>query len=180
VPATSTPWAANPADPASLVPPLAALTDPLPSGLLFGLGIALVVAPLTSTLMGSIPVRNAGLGSAINNALSRIGSPIVVPLLFVVVNGTFYAALASAVGTDPSSASLRASFSPLNPPAPGADSALVSASKLASTDAFHLAVIVCAVLLVAGAVVNLLGLRERDGAPKAGAATAEGGPAASS
>jgi len=163
VPASSTPWVADPANPATLAPPIAVFTDPLPSVLLFGFGIALVVAPLTSTLMSSIPVRNAGLGSAINNALSRIGSPIVVPLLFVVVNGAYYSALAAAVpGTDPSSPTLRSTFTPLNPPPDGADQALVAAAQLASTDAFHLAVIVCAVLLIAGAVVNLLGLRGED------------------
>jgi len=160
VPANSTPWLASFADLGTLVPPASVFIDPLPSVLLFGFGISLVVAPLTATLMSSIPVRNAGLGSAINNALSRIGAPIVVPLLFVVVNGAFYAALAAAVpGTDPGSPTLRSTFSPLNPPPAGADPALATAAQLASTDAFHLAVIVCAVLLAAGALVNLLGLR---------------------
>jgi len=45
--------------------------DVLPTTLLFGLGIALLVAPLTTALMASIPVARAGLGSAINNAISR-------------------------------------------------------------------------------------------------------------
>ena len=31
------------------------------------------MAPLTSTLMSSVPVARAGLGSAINNAISRVG-----------------------------------------------------------------------------------------------------------
>jgi EmrB/QacA subfamily drug resistance transporter len=160
VPASSQPWTAILTDSSTLVPPFDAFTDPLPSVLLFGVGIALVVAPLTSTLMSSIPVRNAGLGSAINNALSRIGSPIVVPLLFVVLNGAFYSALAAAVpGTDPNSASLRHDYVPLNPSPAGADPALANAAKLASTDAFHLAVILCAALLILGAVVNLVGLR---------------------
>ena len=162
VPSTTTPWLATLADPATLVPPAAVYVDPLPSILLFGIGISLVVAPLTSTLMSSIPVRNAGLGSAINNALSRIGAPIVVPLLFVVLTDAFYATLAAAVpGTDPGSATLRSTFSPLNPPPTGADPALVAAARVASTDAFHLAVIACALLLAAGAVVNLVGLRSR-------------------
>jgi hypothetical protein len=47
----------------------------------------------------------------------------------------------------------------LNPPPVGADPVLAAAARMASTDAFHLAVIVSAVLLVAGAVVNLVGLR---------------------
>src|SRR5205814_406332 len=42
VPANSTPWVADPANPATLAPPIAVFTDPLPSVLLFGFGIALV------------------------------------------------------------------------------------------------------------------------------------------
>ena len=42
---------------------------------LFGIGI-LVVAPLATALMGSVPVRNVGLASAINNAISRVGQPL--------------------------------------------------------------------------------------------------------
>ncbi|HEV2006193.1 MAG TPA: hypothetical protein VGQ85_06215, partial [Candidatus Limnocylindrales bacterium] len=73
---------------------------------------------------------------------------------------TFYTALAAAVpGTDASSSALRTAFQPLNPPPVGADPLLAAAAKMASTGAFHLAVIVSAVLLVAGAVVNLFGLR---------------------
>jgi hypothetical protein len=173
VPPTSTPWMASLSDPASLVPPIAALTDPLPSVLLFGIGISLVVAPLTSTLMSSIPVRNAGLGSAINNALSRVGQPLMAAAVFIVVSGTFYSALAAAVpGTDASSSQLRTAYQPLNPAPAGADPALALAARAASTDAFHVAVILSAVLLVIGAAVNLFGLRERDGAPKAAASTA--------
>jgi EmrB/QacA subfamily drug resistance transporter len=173
VPADTTPWKASLSDPASLVPPLSIFIDPLPAILLFGFGISLVVAPLTSTLMSSIPVRNAGLGSAINNALSRVGSPFISAAVFIAVNSAFYSALASAVpGTDPSSASLRSQFQPLNQPPANADPAIAAAAQLASMDAFHLAVIVSAVLLVAGAVVNLFGLRaDEAGAPKA--ATAE-------
>jgi EmrB/QacA subfamily drug resistance transporter len=177
VPATSTPWVASLSDPASLVPPFAAFTDPLPSVLLFGIGISLVVAPLTSTLMSSIPVRNAGLGSAINNALSRVGQPLMAAAVFIVVSGTFYSALAAAVpGTDASSSHLRTAYQPLNPPPAGADPVLAAAARTASTDAFHLAVIVSAVLLVAGAVVNLVGLRTTTGAATAkgqGAETTE-------
>jgi hypothetical protein len=124
--------------------------------------------------MSSIPVRNAGLGSAINNALSRVGSPFITAAVFIVVNGAFYSALAGAVpGTDPGSASLRSTFQPLNPPPSTADPALAAAAQIASTDAFHLAVIVCAVLLVAGALVNLFGLR----ADEAGAPQTAGGEA---
>jgi EmrB/QacA subfamily drug resistance transporter len=178
VPGTSTPWVASLSDPASLIPPIAAFTDPLPSVLLFGIGISLVVAPLTSTLMSSIPVRHAGLGSAINNALSRVGQPLMAAAVFIVVSGTFYAALAAAVpGTDAGSSALRTAFQPLNPPPAGADPVLAAAARAASTNAFHLAVIVSAVLLVAGALVNLFGLRpEKASAVSAAPAPSAAGP----
>jgi len=61
VPEDSTPWLALISVPSSLVPPLATLFDPLPAIALLGIGIACVVAPLTSTLMDSVPVARAGL-----------------------------------------------------------------------------------------------------------------------
>jgi EmrB/QacA subfamily drug resistance transporter len=161
IPATSTPWTAGVG--AGLSPPPGSVfIDVLPAVLLFGIGISLVVAPLTTTLMSSVPVRNAGLGSAINNAISRIGQPLLSAVVFIVVTGTFYATLASLVpGLDPNDPELRMMVQPLNPPdlrAPS--SAILYAARVASTDAFHLATIVCAALLAAGATVNWFGLRD--------------------
>ena len=73
LPADSAPWMAAVDSPETLIPPLSTLIDVLPSVLLFGLGISMVVAPLTSTLMSSIPTSLSGLGSAINNSISRVG-----------------------------------------------------------------------------------------------------------
>lgn len=160
VPSSSQPWAASLADPASLAPPFDALIGPLPAIVIFGLGLSLLVAPLTTALMGSVPVRNAGLASAINNALSRVGQPLFAAAVFIVVSGTFYSVLAAAVpGTDPNSPALRSAYEALNPPPKDAPPALAAAAKSASTDAYHLAVIVAAGLLVAGAAVNAVGLR---------------------
>ena len=175
VPATSDPWRASLSDPSTLAPPLDALIGPLISGAVFGSGIALLVAPLTTALMGSVPVRNAGVASAINNALSRVGQPLVAAAVFIVVSGTFYSSLAAAVpGTDASSPELRAQYQPLNPPPNDADPTLAAASKEASTDAFHLAVLVGAGLLLAGAAVNWVGLRPGDDARSKGAPPAPG------
>ena len=78
------------------IPPAAVLIDVLPAVLLFGVGIACVVAPLTNTLMGSIPARFSGLGSAINNAIARVGQPLLGAVIFIAVSATFYATLAAA------------------------------------------------------------------------------------
>jgi EmrB/QacA subfamily drug resistance transporter len=176
VPPTSQTWAASIANPATLVPPTDVLIDPLPATILFGLGISLVVAPLTTALMGSVPVRNAGVASAINNALSRVGQPLVGAAVFIVVSASFYSAIAAAAGTDPSSPELRAQYEAFHPPPKDAPPALAAAAKAASTDAFHLATIVGATLMVAGAAVNAVGLREpsRSARQKAEAASEAG------
>src|SRR5206468_2509906 len=72
VPASSVPWHLVLADPATLVPPISYAVDFLPGWLLFGAGLMILVAPLTTALMTSIPVSNSGVGSAINNAVSRV------------------------------------------------------------------------------------------------------------
>ena len=177
VPATSEPWKLAIGDPSTFAPPTSTLVDILPYILLFGIGISLVVAPLTSTLMSSVPVRNAGLASALNNAISRIGQPLLTALIFVVVSGSFYAALGSAVpGLDPGDPAVRAQVQPMNPPAAGTPPAVASAAQSASVDALHLAAVVCASLLVAGAVANGIGLRPEQSA----AGDGEGSPASGS
>jgi EmrB/QacA subfamily drug resistance transporter len=162
IPATSDAWRASPASAASLVPPADTLVDVLPATILFGVGLMLVVAPLTTALMASIPVRNAGLGSAINNAISRVGQPLVLAVLFVAISATFYGTLADlAPGLDTGAPVVRADVQPLNPPAAGVDATLAPAIRQASTDAFRLAMLATAGLLVAGAAVNAAGLSRR-------------------
>lgn len=160
VPSTSGAWSAVPADPASLLPPAGYLLDILPGQLLYGIGLAILVAPLSTALMGSVPPRRAGVASAINNAVSRAGAPLVSALLFIALSATFYPALASLVpGLDVSAPAFRAAVQPLAPPDPSLGPAVAAAAREASTVAFHLAMIVAAALLAAGAAVNGIGLR---------------------
>lgn len=49
-----------------------------PGVLLFGFGLSMTVAPLTSAILGSINKRQAGIGSAINNAVARIAGLIAI------------------------------------------------------------------------------------------------------
>ena len=161
LPVESDPWAASITDPSTLVPPTDVFIDVLPYALLFGLGISCVVAPLTSTLMGSVPGRYSGLGSAINNSISRVGQPLIGALVFIVISAAYYASLGSRVDLDTGDPVVRQSFQPLNPPPAGAGTEQVAAANAASMDAFHLAMLMCAGLLALGAVVSWFGLRER-------------------
>jgi len=176
IPVTSRPWLADLGHVSTLIPPADAVIDVLPSTIAFGLGMSMVVAPLTSTLMGSVPARNTGLGSAINNALSRVGQPLLGAVIFVAITSSFYTELANRVpGLDPSDPTLRSAVAPLNPPKAGTPAEVVAAAKVASVDAFHLAALVSAGLLIAGAAVSGIGLRERR-APRRASATADAAP----
>ena len=122
--------------------------DVLPAVVLFGIGITLVVAPLTTTLMGSVPVANAGLGSAINNAVSRVGSPLLLAMLYIVITVVFYGSLGRLVPSmDTDSNAVRAAVQPLNPPPAGTDPQTATAIDQASTDAFRIVMLVDAGLL---------------------------------
>jgi len=157
VPAGSTPWRLQPNSPASYLPPASYFIDFLPGSVIFGIGIMMMVAPLTTALMTSVPVRNSGLGSAINNAISRVGPQLAGALIFVFLTANFYSLLAGRVsGVDVSSESFRNQVSPLNTPL---DPHLVAAVRDASTSSFHLAMILGVGLLLAGAIVNAVGIR---------------------
>jgi EmrB/QacA subfamily drug resistance transporter len=69
------------------------LSDVLPGITVFGLGLALMVAPLTATVLASAPDEHAGLASGVNNALARAGSLLSVAALPLVVglSGAQYA-----------------------------------------------------------------------------------------
>ena len=163
VPADSTPWKLNPSDTATYWPPVSYLVDFLPGSVIFGVGIMMLVAPLTTALMTSVPVRHSGLGSAINNAISRVGPQLAGALIFVFLTANFYGILASRLtGVDVSSESFRNQVSPLNTPT---DPALVAVVRDASTSSLHLAMLVGAALLLVGALVNAVGIQNQ--VPKA-------------
>ena len=61
------------------------VTGVLPGSLVFGLGMALVVAPLTATVLAAVPDHLAGVASGVNNAVARAASLLVVAALPVAV-----------------------------------------------------------------------------------------------
>lgn len=97
------------------------LTAVLPGITLFGLGLSVTVAPLTTTALAAAPDRLAGVASGVNNAVARIAGLLAIAVL----------PLAAGVGaslTDP------LTLGPAN----------------------RTAMVVCAGLLAAGALVSLL------------------------
>jgi MFS family permease len=56
-------------------------TDVLPAVTVFGLGLAFIVAPLTTTVLAAAEARHAGLASGVNNAIARAAGLFAVAVL---------------------------------------------------------------------------------------------------
>ncbi len=59
----------------------------LPGVLVFALGLSMTVAPLTAAILGSIPATQAGIGSATNNAVSRVAGLVATAMIGVILAG---------------------------------------------------------------------------------------------
>ncbi|WP_227997756.1 MFS transporter [Nocardia australiensis] len=57
------------------------LTDVLPGVLVFGLGLSVLVAPLTGAVLGAVPASEAGIASGVNNAVARTAQLLAVAAL---------------------------------------------------------------------------------------------------
>jgi EmrB/QacA subfamily drug resistance transporter len=64
------------------------LTQVLPAVLVFGVGLAINVAPLTATALSAAPAEHAGIASAVNNDVARAASLIAVAILPVLAGIT--------------------------------------------------------------------------------------------
>jgi EmrB/QacA subfamily drug resistance transporter len=60
----------------------------LPGVIVFSVGLSMTVAPLTAAILGSIPAAQAGIGSAVNNAVARVAGLIATAMIGVIIAGT--------------------------------------------------------------------------------------------
>jgi EmrB/QacA subfamily drug resistance transporter len=139
-------------------------TQLLPAILVFGLGLSVTVAPLTAAILGDVPKDQAGIASAINNAVARVAGLLAIAGVGAIVALQFSHALRSAPTccSVPDSAFQQAENRPLviTPPGPYQhDAAFQSALEDASVSAFRAGMAATAGLVIAGGVVSLIGVR---------------------
>jgi len=53
----------------------------------FGLGLSITVAPLTAAILGAVPTHDAGIGSAVNNAVARVAGLVTVAFAGIITGG---------------------------------------------------------------------------------------------
>jgi EmrB/QacA subfamily drug resistance transporter len=144
-------------------------TDLFPALVLFSLGLAATVAPLTATVLADADEHNAGIASGVNNAIARIAGLLAVAALGAVVAAQFGSVLereldARRLSPPAQHAVAEARTRTLARVDPGslpaADGRFVArAAERASVSAFHTGVGIAAALVAMGGVLGLVGIR---------------------
>jgi hypothetical protein len=143
------------------------LTEILPGIVVFSLGLAATVAPLTATVLGSVEAGHSGLASGVNNAVARVAGLIAIAAIGAVVASSFQTRLDS-----------RLTGKQLTPPArhaveiarqrplvtsvsgvEGPERAVVHGALVnASVGAFRIGMLIGAVLAIIGGLTSLIGI----------------------
>ena len=145
------------------------LSEVLPALLVFGLGLAMLVAPLTATVLGAVEEDHAGVAAAVNTTLSRVAQLFAVAVLGAVVSLAFASRVdatlrPNALGPGSRAAIGRAKRQPLGSPSlvgvPAGERVLLRATfENASVHAFRVADAIAAVLVASGGLIALAGIR---------------------
>ncbi|MGN6815622.1 MAG: MFS transporter [Solirubrobacterales bacterium] len=161
-------------------------TDVLPAVLVFGLGLSATVAPLTATVLDSVPEHHVGIASGINNGVSRVAGLLAIAVLGAVISAHFGSVLDTNLGDRPLSpkAAQTVSDAKARPLAvaetehlpPAEARRLEAASADAATSGFHLGVFIAGLLMIAGGIASGVGIenprRRVEAIPSRGSAQA--------
>lgn len=141
------------------------LTDLLPALLIFSIGLACTVAPLTAAVLSDADESNAGIASGVNNAVARIGGLIAIAAVGAAVSAQFNSTLNQHLGNITLSAAGRAAVTQargqtlarVDPSRAGIE--VAQAVQSASVDAFHVGISIATALVALAGLLGLAGIR---------------------
>ena len=143
-------------------------TDLLPALVVYSLGLAVTVAPLTATVLADADETDAGIASAINNAIARTAGLLATAAVGAVLASSYASALDDAVAGQPLGADAAAQvaaarervMAPVPAGVPAADREVVQrAVQDAGVETFHLSALIGAAMVALGGLLGGLLLR---------------------
>jgi EmrB/QacA subfamily drug resistance transporter len=141
------------------------LGDLLPALLVFSVGLSIVVAPLTAAVLADADEAQAGIASAVNNAVARTAALVATAAVGAVLASTFAGKVddaAAGISLPPAAAAVVEETRDRTlgvATGAGVPAELTRATSDAAVDTFHLALMIGAVLMAAGGVLGLVGIR---------------------
>jgi predicted MFS family arabinose efflux permease len=145
------------------------LTDLLPGLLVFSLGLAMTVAPLTATVLADADEENAGIASGVNNAIARVASLVAIAAVGALVAASFGSTLeddlgrltsrpAVAAAVDDAKMQPLADVVPAGAP-PAVREVVAAAAEDASVTAFRVGIGIATALVALGGLLGLAGIQ---------------------
>jgi EmrB/QacA subfamily drug resistance transporter len=136
----------------------------LPATLVFGLGLAMTVAPLTATVLEGADRRHAGVASGVNNAIARVAALVAIAAVGAVLSAQFSAQIDDRLGGRELPAADRAYVAeakerPLTLPAREVSARTRAEAREANVRAFRLGMIVAGLMMIAGAAIAAVGIQ---------------------
>ena len=145
------------------------LTQVLPGVLVFSLGLSITVAPLTAAILAGVDQQEAGIGSAVNNAVARIAGLIATVAIGALVAAQFSASLDHKLAGEPLTprghvAVAQAKQLTFGRPSVGGlppreATAITVASGQSSLQAFRVGIGVASALVIIGGLIGAAGIR---------------------
>ncbi|MDX2380481.1 MAG: MFS transporter, partial [Acidimicrobiia bacterium] len=140
---------------------------------ILGMGMGVTVAPGTGSIMSTVPLNKAGVGSAVNDTTREVGGALGIAILGSITNAAYrdefdegmLAALPDEAG-DVVGESIGGAVAVAGQAPPGVGDALVAEAGDAYTSAFHISLTAAAVLAaIVGIVVFIAGRGYRPAPP---------------